>query len=228
MATTRYQARTALRERLDELSARQWADGMLNRWIYEGMKDLARKTEILQTELEIDCDASVQKVSAPADMIRAYRVVWKNDSDDTQQAIPYKAFNNADAVWWTSQAITEGLPQLYTMWGVPGSIQIVLYPTPASDGTLILQYYRFPAEATLDTDELDLPLGWEDVVYSFAEMRALKQDRDPRWQESKAEYDEQLGAMYDLTRHYTDQQGQEIQGEFSGGLPNWLTMGGDW
>jgi len=228
MATTLLQARTAVRERLDESSARQWKDTMLNRWIYEGMQDVARKTEVLQAEVDIACDASAQRVDAPENMLRLYRVVWKNDSDTTQQAIPYKAFNNADAVWWTSQAITEGIPAMYTMWGVPGSVKIILYPTPAEDGTLSLQYYRLPIKPGVDSDTLDIPMGWEDLVYSWAEMRALKQDRDPRWQESKAEYDEQLGAMFDLTRHYTDQQGQEIQPEGYGGLPAWLTMGGDW
>ncbi len=214
MPTTLAQARTAIRERLDEPSARQWTDKMLTRWIFEGCKDVARKTETLQHTVDIDCAASTQKYALPTDLIRVYRATWKNDNDDLSSALEYRDFNNADAVWWTSQAITEGTPFMFTMWGILGSAEIVLYPTPAMNGTLTIQYYRLPATPTVETDALDIPEGWEDLVYSWVEMRALKQDRDPRWQEAKAEYDEQVGAMYDLTRRYTDQQGQTIQGEF--------------
>jgi len=70
MATTLLQARTAVRERLDEASARQWKDTMLNRWIYEGMQDVARKTEVLQAEVDIECEASAQRVDAPENMLR--------------------------------------------------------------------------------------------------------------------------------------------------------------
>ena len=48
------------------------------------------------------------------------------------------------------------------------------------------------------------------VVYLYAEYRALRRDRDPRWQESKGLFDEALGSLYDISRRHTDQAGQIV------------------
>lgn len=213
MPVTLAQARTALRERLDEASARQWSDTALERWLHEGAKDLARALEILQAEAEIDVDAGEQRADMPADMVRHHRVTWQADNDDSVYPLRYMDFHSADAVWWTQSSISEGTPEIFTTWGVAGAVEAILYPTPATDGTLTVNYYRLPVKPVDETDTFDLPEGWEDVMYLYAEASALRQDRDPRWQEAKALYEEQKQSLFELTRRHTDQLGAFVDPE---------------
>jgi hypothetical protein len=221
VTTTLAAARRALRERLDEKTARQWPDTALDRWLHEGAKDMARKCEVLQDTAAIDATAGDQTYALPTDMVRIYRATWQNDNDTTLYPLEYRDFNSADAVWWTQQAITQGTPAIFTMWGVLGSVEAVLYPTPAVNGTLNVYYYRLPTVPTSDTAALDIPNGWEDTMYSYAEYRALMMDRDPRWQQAKAIYDEQIMDMMSLTRRYSDQQGQTFAGQYPA-INGWL------
>lgn len=214
MAVTLAQARTALRERLDERSARAYSDVALDRWLYEGAKDMARTAEVLQDTITIDCTDGTQQYDLPGDMVRVYRVTWNNDNDPTTYPLEYRDFNSADAVWWTQSAITQGTPALFTMWGVLGAVKAVLYPIPSQDGTLTVQFYRLPAVPEDDSSTIDLPEGWEDTMYAYAEYMALRMDRDPRWQEAKGIYDEQMNTLFQMTRRYTDQAGQSFQGQY--------------
>lgn len=238
MPPTLETARTVVRERLGESRARAWSDNELDRWIYEGCKDVARATEVLQTETTLAVDAGIQKVTMPTDIIRSYRVEWRTDGETQVHPLEFRDFNNADAVWWTAQETTQGRPILYTMWGVPPSLNLVLYPTPVDDGELKFFYYRMPTtfaaqvaaaieaeEATpanIDQATLDIPEGWEDTVYLYAEMCALRRDRDSRWQEAKSLYQEQLDTLFNLTRRFTDQSGQVIGGGNYPAINGWL------
>ena len=55
----------------------------------------------------------------------------------------------------------------------------------------------------------------------YVEYRALRKDRDQRWTESKALYDENLATMFDNTRRWADEAG--TIDPMSNNLPVWLT-----
>lgn len=224
MTVTRAAARQALRERLGDAgpdASNAYRDAELNRWLNEGCRDVARQAEILQTTTDVDVTAGDAQYDMPADMVRCTRVDFIADSEGRSRTLEYKAFHNANAVTWVNDS--EGMPALYTVWGTPGSAKLIMYPTPAYTGTVSIHYYRLPAEPTSDTDLLDLPVGWEDTAYLYAEYLALRRDRDPRWQEALQLYKDTLGAMYDLTRQHSD-QATEVTGLMDpSGLPSWLT-----
>lgn len=224
MAVTLSQARRALRERLGDTGAGQsnaYSDAELNRWLNEACRDIARQAEILQTTTEIDIDAGTAQYDMPADMVRCTRVDFLADSEGRSRTLEYKAFHNANAVTWVNDS--EGMPVLYTAWGTPGAVKLILYPTPSYTGTLSVHYYRLPTDPDADTDLLDLPVGWEDCAYLYAEYLARRRDRDPGWQEALQLYKDNLGAMYDLTRQHSD-QATEVTGPYDpSGLPAWLT-----
>lgn len=213
MPVTLATARAALRERLDEASARQWSDTSLERWLHEGAKELARSLEVLQAEEALDVDAAEQRIALPADAVRVHRATWQADNDDNVYPLRYMDFHSADAVWWTQSEISQGTPELFTMWGVAGAVQAILYPTPAVNGTLTVYYYRLPVKPVEEADTYDLPEGWEDTMYVYAEMMALRQDRDPRWQEAKALFEEQKAVLEAMSRRHTDQLGSFVDPE---------------
>lgn len=216
--------RVQVRDRLDEPSSAFWTDVQINRWINEGVRDVARRGEVIQTKVEIDSVSGAYEYDLPADVVRVYRVEYQ-DASDQVQSLEYRDFNSMDSVWWTRQKTTESSrPYWYTMWGYPPNLKLTVFPTPSqTDETIRVFYYSVPSAITGDNDTVVIPTGWEDMVILYAEYVALRKDGDQRWSEAKALYEERMGQMNDLTRRWTDQS-DSIQ--YTGGfLPAWLYEG---
>jgi len=203
MAVTMLEAIRAVREMLDESSARAWRDLELARWINEGCKEIAKATESLQETFTTAVTAGTRSYELPDNMIRVTRIDFVPDATNQPVALEYKAFQNPEAVQWAGN--TEGMPFCYTTWGRPGSVQLILYPSPSYDGDLNVYYYRLPIPPATPADTLDIPEGWENTVYLYAEYVALRRDRQAEWQAAKALFDESLAALYDMTRRHSDQ-----------------------
>lgn len=222
---------TDVRVRLDEVSASFWDDSDIRRWINQGLRDVARRCEVLQGSTTVAAVAGTQTYALPTDAIRIYRVEFSPDGDDGVHELQYEDYNNADALWGRYKTITQADPYIYTMWGFPPSLNMTVYPTPSQAGTFTVYYYKLPTELAVTTTddedtEVDLPAGWEDVIVSYVEYHALRKDRNPAWQEAKALYEESLTHLYELTRRWTDQAGHMSPGLQFGGLPGWLVNEG--
>lgn len=218
------EVRVQVRDRLDEPSSAFWTDVQINRWVNEGVRDIARRCEVIQSLQEIPSVAATYQYTLPEDVVRVYRVEYQ-DSSDQVQPLEYRDFNSMDSVWWTRQKTTESSrPYWYTMWGYPPNLTLTVFPTPSiSAETIRVFYYAVPPAVTEDNDELVIPTGWEDLIILYAEYVALRKDGDQRWQEAKTLYEERIAQMNDLTRRWTDQS-DSIQ--FTGGfLPAWLYEG---
>lgn len=222
--TTLSEARKLLRDRLDESSPRRWQDDQLNAWINEGCRDITRRAEVLHAETDIAVLANVQNVglSTVKGLLKLNRVEWHTTGQSSRFALEYRDFNNMDAVWFDQQSVTRSTPAFYTLKGTPPSITVVLYPTPSQAGTLRIHYWRASNDTVKDNDTLDLPTGWEDVALDYAEYKALRRDRDPEWQSAFQAYKDNLAAMVDTTRRFTD-AATVITPDVGGSrLPAWL------
>lgn len=221
MTKTQSQLMTDARSRLDEPTEAQWLDTELRRWINEGARELQRKTETLQTITSISTVASQQQYTAPTGVIRIYRVEFL-DTSNSVYPLEYRDFNTMDGVWWSSQLTVTGRPMLYTIWGFAPTLKIILYPLPDSSSTSIkVYYYRYPVQLAETTAAdaaaiVECPEGWEDIIVDYVEYKALRKDRDPRWQEAKALFDQRTTEMYEMTRRWSDQAGMM---DFDLGVP---------
>lgn len=230
MSKTQGELLTDVRERLDESTGHMWQDSEIRRWINQGARDIARKTETLLTTEEVAGVVGTASYVMPADIIRVHRVEWITDSEDQTFPLEYRDYNNADGVWWTQQNQTEGVPFMFTMWGFPPSLQLIIYPVPSDVGTIKIFYYRLSAELDLDgTDSgvvVEIPEGWDDVIADYAEFKALRKDRDPTWQEAKALYDEHVLDLNTTTRRWIDEAGMiTTENSF---VPAWLYSTDGW
>lgn len=209
-----------VRDRLDEQTESSWLDTELRRWINQGAREVARRTETLQTTSTIAMSSGVQQYTAPTDVIRIYRVEYL-DTSSIVYPLEYRDFNTMDGVWWSSQLTASGRPMLWTAWGFPPTLKIILYPTPDTSATNIkVYYYKLPTVIAEDGSNpnttLDIPNGWEDLLVDYVEYNALRKDRDPRWQEAKALFEQHVTEMYEMTRRWTDQAGMM---DFDIGVP---------
>jgi hypothetical protein len=226
MSLTLLQARTRLRDRLDEETATFWTDARLNTWINEGVTDLSRRAETVLVSAQFNpVIPGVNIVPCPPDLLRIYRVEWESANSDDIKALEYRDFNNMDEVWWESQESSMGEPWTYTTKGYPPQLSIVLYPTPSDSANLRIHYYSTPIETVNDNAPLPVQAGWEDLVVDYAEFRALRTDRNPEWQTAFQLYEANVVRLMERSRRYVEAAGQ-ISSPVSGNLPAWLAQGG--
>lgn len=220
---TLLQIRTKVRERLNEPSARFFSDVQLTNWINEGAGDIARRTETLLTSGTVSLIANQQQYAAPVDVQRIHRMEAEMTGDTRVHVLEYRDFNNMDEVWWARQKDTVGHhPYYYTLWGFPPSLTITVYPTPDTNGTLRIFYYKTPTVAVADGDTIQVPGGWEDLVVDYAEFHALRTARDGRWQEAKQLYEQKVMDMFERTRRWTDGPGLVTSHDAHHSYPDWL------
>jgi hypothetical protein len=204
-----------LRSRVNEPSPNGFlSDEEIRAWVNEGAREVARRTEALRTSTTIAVTAGTQDYTAPVDSVRVHRLEWKPTGSSQRVPLVYRDRQAMDVVWGTHQAITESWwPEWYSMWGVPPTMTITLYPTPTSAGSLYCYYYKLPAAlsvtGTAATTTLDIPEGWEDLILSYAEARArLKQQRADLYQIAQGQFRDLLSALQETSTRYTDAPGQ--------------------
>lgn len=220
--------RADLRQHLDEVTPVFWDNTVLDRWIYEALRDVARRTETLQAVATYPTTNGRLQYDAPADMLRIYRVEYRS-AGQSIYPLEYQPLNNMDDVWWVNRGST-GTPMWWSFWGFPSDqdrAQIYIYPAPSEDldAGIAVFYYRLPHKPQQDNDTVDIPAGWEDLIPLYAEVVARRKDNDRLWQEAQAIYEERLGQMMQTTRLPSD-QATYFSGENSG-IPAWA-RGGTW
>lgn len=235
MAITQAEALLAVRARLDEPTSNYWSEPDLRRWINEIAKDMARRTESLRGTYSQPAVAGTHAYTpaftSTTNVYRIYRVEYIPSNQSMIYPLEFRDPNAADEVWGLSQAITQGIPAIWTTWGAPPSLTLQVYPSPAQAGTLKLWYYRLPTQLATTTNanaatNVDIVEGWEDVLVDGVEYKAKMRDQDDGWRDAKQEYEQHIAAMMEATIRFTDAPGMvtNLQGL---GIPGWLYGDGD-
>lgn len=209
MTMTQGEAVTRLRHRLEEATASMWTDAMLRRWLQEGAKDLARYTESLEDKATISVSAGTAEYSGPADTVKVVSCQFTATGATVKTPLEYLDVDNAEGIFYTG---SQGTPMAFTLWKPAPNMAIRLYPTPSLAGSLTVWYRRLPAELDVDSTSddataLDFPDAWLELLLDYAEARALRRDRDPRWSEAQALYQQGREEMLIRTQRHADQPG---------------------
>lgn len=224
MAVTLTTALANIRSLLDEPNPQFWSNAELTQWINECCAETARKVEWKRALANIDVDSGTQTYTAPTDTYRIYRLEFVPDASIDTYTVEFRGYMEMDQIWGINQQWPASYPLYYTMWKVPPTMSIILYPVPSQNGTLNVYYYQQITPVVSGTDNLDILVGWEDIAYDYTVYRALRKDADPRWQEFKQTYEDKLLAMIDATRTFQDQAGTFSTGQAA--LPEWLVSDG--
>lgn len=235
MAITQADAILQVRSRLDEPSSVYWSERDLRIWINDITRDLARRTESLRaTYDQAATNGTASYTPAWTDTTqpyRIYRVEFIPDGQTTTYPLEYRDVNAADSIWGLSQAQTVGVPAIWTSWNAPPNLSIQVYPTPGTDGTLRIWYYRLPVMLAIDDtsdqgESVDIVDGWEDVLIDGVEARAKRRDGDDDWQNATQLYEQHVDAMMTATLRFTDAAGA-VTTPAGGYIPMWLYGGMD-
>lgn len=224
MAITLATMTTNVRSLLDEPNPQFWQNSELTNWINEACAEIARKVEWKRALATVPVTAETQKYTMPTDLYRAYRVEFTPDSGLNIYTVEFRGYMEMDQIWGINQEWPASYPLYYTMWKVPPTLQIILYPVPSQNGQLNVYYYQQITPVANPGDDVDILEGYEDIIEDYACYRALRKDADPRWQEFKSTYEDKLTVMYDNTRTFQDQAGTFTTGQAA--LPEWLVSDG--
>jgi len=181
---------TQVRDMLDEPTAAQWTDDMLARWINEAGRDLARSTRHLKGNATIPVVAGTSEYALPGTTI-AVEHAYYAPGDGRQIPLLPRHYEGMDQVWGQWQNQQSYMPTWYTVIGFSPAAVIKLYPTPDSAASLSLIVSKIPAELTIPVvpaETVDAPALWYDAFVDYVEYKALRRDRDPRWQEALEAY----------------------------------------
>ena len=190
---------TSVRDMLSEPTAAQWSDAMLRRWINEAAIDLARVTRHVKRFDVVPVLANTPTIQLTPDIIAVEVVNWAYDAN-SGHATELTPVHYEEWTRVTGGAMTRvGDPAAFTIIGSQPNIMMALNPAPYADGNLYLHNAVLPLQiaddGTDDALEVDFPLAWQDALVDYAEYRALRRDRDPRWQEAYNIYREVRDAL---------------------------------
>lgn len=216
-----------VRSRLDESAASFWLDAEIITWLYEGARDVARKTESIRATDTFTQVVNQQEYTladgVAQDIVRITRLEQVNTGDTQRRTLEYRDFHSMDSVWWTQQNVTRDTPQFFTTWGMPPALIIAVYPTPSVAGTFKMFYYRLPADpAGSGAATCEIAEGWEDVVVDYATYMAMLKDANPNWQAYKAQYIDRLQDLYVTAQRFTDQAGMVDVDTGMAGVPRFI------
>lgn len=218
---------TNARSQIDEISStnQYWADSELITWINDGVRDVARRAEVILIFTGmLSAYAGVAKYDLPKDVIRVHRIEFIPSGSTQIYPVIGSTYDEMDQIWGINPKQQASYPTTYACWGTPGNMTVQFYPVPAADGRFNIFYYKMPGNLNTDGSDnaldIEIPAGWDDVIIMYVSYRAMMKARDPHWQIYKQEYTEQIQYMVDVTRQAHD-AGRFVQ-TFTSSVPGWL------
>ncbi|MGI0134704.1 MAG: DUF6682 family protein [Candidatus Micrarchaeaceae archaeon] len=221
MSITLSQARQASIGRLSENNTAQYHQ--LTDWINAACRDIARRAECLQSLQQLPVIEGTQKYILPSELVRVHRMEFNPTGQQNIYPLEARGLMEMDQIWGINQTNIFNYPCYYALWQNPPTLQAILYPVPSTSGSLNCYYYRLPTPVSLPSDNLDIPEGWEDMVYMYVEYVAMRKDMNPAWQSAKEIYEEQMMQLIDRTQSFHDQSGMITTGTSM--VPDWLYAG---
>jgi hypothetical protein len=226
---TQLEAINAARTQIDDenTASQFFTDQQIQRWINDGVRDVARRTEsVLSYYTALTATAGQGKYNLPTNVIRVHRCEFTPTGSTQIYNIQPSTYDELDQIWGINPTIQASYPSAFACWGTVGQMTIQFYPVPGQSGRFNLFYYKMPTDLTqtgATTDNavpLDIPAGWDDVITEYVTFRALMKIRDPTWQMHRQLYDTNIQYLIEVTRQAHD-GGRYVQTATSS-VPQWL------
>lgn len=189
---------TEIRDIIGEPTAAQWTDPMLRRWINEGGRDLARVTRHVKRFTETAIVSNTPTINLDDDIIAVEVATWFYDNATiSNELIPVHVEEWSTAT--NGLVYQQGHPTHFTVMGSQPDAVLWFFPIPDGDSWLRMHCAVLPTQiaddGTDDANTIDFPLAWYDALGDYCEFKALRRDRDPRWQEAYQAYTEKRDAL---------------------------------
>lgn len=208
-----------LRERLDEPDEGAWKNVELRRWLYEGTRDVARRTRLYTAQNTEAVTANIGEYTLDSDILAIEHLLWKPTAETQKRPLEPRAFEGVQR--YINE--TGADPVFYSTYGYSPDLRVQLWPVPSRAGTLYIYGPCLPAVAAVDagTGDLDVIEGWLEAVLDYAEYMALRRDRQETWKDIFTMYEARVQQMIELSA--TDDAMGEIQFTGTSLVPTWIS-----
>lgn len=143
------------------------------RWVNDAQRDIGQAQEILETIATTPSVVGQAAYVIPDDIINLKRVTYagKNIKNvSLQEFDQYITDNQLNPLTGES-----GDPEIYYSYGE----ELSFYPVPDTDADDIKLYYsQFPAEVTLVSDDLTLPIKYHNRIVEYCLQQAYELDEN--------------------------------------------------
>lgn len=229
MTMTLAEAVAEVRSQLDEATTVFWTDSEIKRWVNAAVRDIARRTETIAIkDTSVAAVPDTKEYNLPVNIARIHKIEFVPTGQNQVYPVQLATRQEMDPIWGLNQNQSGSYPSFAVLWGYTGgaaTLKMQVFPVPSQAGTFHIYHYLIPPLlATGGSDDavvLTVPQGWEQLIVSYVEYRGRRKDRDPTWQEAKAEYEEEVTRMSEMLRHLHDQQ-QFVTTASGVGVPSWL------
>ena len=211
---------------------RFWDDTELTDWINDAARDIARRTEDLESiNTTLSAMSGVQAYPLMANVVRIHRVEYTPTGSTQVYSPQHTSRDAADQFIGWNPAIQSFAPLIYWIFGTAGSssdpLTIYFYPVFSSAGTIKVWYYRLPnriadpaGDAAQYNVAVEIPEGWDDAAVLYVTAKALQKARNPLWTDRQQEYEAKIAQLIDVSRRHSDAMDQVING-FGGNTGYW-------
>jgi len=177
-----------VRDRLNESTAAAWTDTQIKRWANESLRDLARTTKHIMDTTTFNTVSGTGKYTLAATIIEVDEV-WVAPGDGRLIPLTGKNPSSMNNIWGSWQNQVGGDPLMFSLWGVPPTMQIQLFPVPSVTGMVVTVNHRRTAAKivesnSVDNTAIDFPEVWVDLLKDYAEFRAQKADGQMIWKDA--------------------------------------------
>lgn len=156
----------------------------------EGLRDLARSTGHYKSTATVTLTAGVAEYTLASNILTVEHVYYNDGT--RKQPLVARHYEQMDQIWGDRQDDQGGYPLWFTIWGYSPNLKLRLYPVPSTTShTAVLVTAIIPTDMPLsgsDSTSVDVPPAWVDLIADYAEMKALRRDRQPQWQEALQAY----------------------------------------
>ncbi len=182
-------------------------DSDIVRWINDGQRFVVNNNdEILEKISYMSVVAGQQEYELPADLLtlRSINIKYPTGSFYSLQSADLIAFDKLIA-GWDNVNQQSALPATFHVYA--GNFRV--WPIPSTDITngWKLYYNRWPQEVTNDSDTIDLPVAYHNLIVNYCLQQAYELDED--W-EARKEKSGQIQTDLTLARDREKWQRREV------------------
>lgn len=168
-----------VKRKFGDESAVQLTDTDIIRYINDAQQAIVLNNEsVLETITTVDLVDGTNEYDYPTDLLILKAVRIKMSSMTSYSSVKGLNVQEFDRQidGWDGTTFPEGRPVIYTTYRK----KLYLYPTPDEDVTdgLKILYAQYPAEITMASDELSVPIQYHNAVVTFCMKEAAEMDED--------------------------------------------------
>lgn len=172
-----------VRERIGEPTEGFWTNQEIRASVNEAARDIARRSEALVVDATLSISANTATYALPTTVVKVLEPITFTPTGSSYR-YPVTPIERHAAItrWGMHQDIGAGTPDTCTTSGYAPNITLLLYPKPATSGTVNYRYAKVPTDLTTtgtnDSSTVDVPGGWEDVAVDYVEWKCWLKRRD--------------------------------------------------